>query len=132
MNLLPNLQVSLGGFRPVAENYNLGSNTNDGALSNLEQFISTMIGVITVFAGMFFIVSFLMGAVSWISAGGDSGKIQSARDKMIQSTLGLVVVVAAYAVIGLIGRIVGLDVLNPAEMLSQIIPTAPVPTPPAP
>lgn len=110
------------GFQPPSQAYSQGSNTSEGALENLETFLSTMIGVITVVASIFFIVNFLLAALAWITAGGDSGKISTARDKMLQSTLGLIVVVAGYAVVGLIGSIVGLDILNPAAVLNTLIP----------
>lgn len=94
-------------------------------LTQLERVISTVIGLITVAAGLFFVVNFVLGAFEWVTAGGDSGKIQKARDKMVQSAIGLIVVVLAYAVIGLISGILGLNILNPAETLGTLLPTAP-------
>lgn len=110
------------GFQPPSDTYGSNSNTNPGVLSDLETFISTMIGVITVLGSIFFIVNFLLAALSWISAGGDSGKISSARDKMVQSAIGLIVVVGGYAIVGLIGTIVGLDILHPKAALEALIP----------
>lgn len=110
------------GFQPVSNIYGQNSTTNEGALSDLETFLSTLIGVITVVGSLFFIVNFLLAALSWITAGGDSGKISSARDKMVQSMIGLIVVVAAYAIVGLIGSVVGLDILNPSTVLTNLIP----------
>jgi hypothetical protein len=123
MLLLGTLLAQFGsGFQPPSEAYSQGSGTNEGALDNLETFLSTIIGVITVVGSVFFIVNFLLAALSWITAGGDSGKIQSARDKMVQSTIGLIVVIAGYSVVGLIGSIVGLDILNPGTVLNELIP----------
>ena len=119
---LPKLSASLGGFKPVSDIYNVGSDDDTKVLENLENFISAIIGVITVFAALYFIINFLMGAIGWISAGGDSGKISSARDRMVHGVIGLVVVVAAYGLIGLIGTIVGIDILNPKVMLNEIVP----------
>lgn len=118
----PQLLASLGSFRPVSENWSVGSDTRQGALTNLETFISGILGIITTFAGIYFIVNFLLAALSWTTAGGDSGKVTAARDKMIQSTIGIIVVVGGYAIVGLIGSVVGLDILNPAATLDAIIP----------
>ena len=123
MSLLPKLSSNLGSFTPPSNTYNQGSDDNTKVLTNLENFISAIIGVITVFATLYFVVNFLMGAVGWISAGGDSGKISSARDRMVHGVIGLIVVVAAYGLIGLIGTIVGIDILNPSKMLQEIVPT---------
>ena len=51
------------------------------------------------------IVYFLWGAISWITAGDDSGKIGKARDKMVQSVIGLILLVSSFAVIGFISNI---------------------------
>lgn len=119
----PHLLAQFGsGIRPVSPNWSAGSDTRAGVLSNLESFISAVLGLITAFAGVYFIVNFLLAALSWVTAGGDSGKVTAARDKMIQSTIGLIVVVGSYAIVGLIGAVVGLDILSPAATLDSIIP----------
>lgn len=114
----------LGGFTPATDAYNEGSAVGTTALSNLELFLSNLIGFLTIFASILFIVYFLIGGIEWITAGGDSGKVQKARDKMVNGVIGLVVIIGAYGVIGLIGRVIGLDLLNPAQMLESIIPGA--------
>lgn len=110
------------GFQPPSNAYSTGSNTTTGVLENLERFISAVLGLITVFAGIYFIVNFLLAALSWITAGGDSAKIGAARDRIVQSTIGLIVVVAAYGIVGLIGSIVGLNILDPVSVLEGLIP----------
>lgn len=122
MSLLPKLSASLGSFEPITPKYNQGSDSNFQVLGNLERFISTIIGVITVFAALYFIINFLMGAIGWISAGGDSGKISSARDRMVHGVIGLIIVVGAYAIMGIIGAIIGVDILSPATILETVIP----------
>lgn len=104
-------------------NSNYGSSGARGAaLSDLETLVSTIVGILTVLAGLFFIVYFVIGATKWVTAGGDSSKVSKARDQMIQGVIGLVVVVGAYALIGLVGAIVGFDILNPAAVLGGFLP----------
>lgn len=91
------------------------------ALQGLETIISTAIGILTTVGAIFFIVYFFLAAFKWLTAGGDSGKVQKARDEMIQGVLGLIVMVAAYGVIGLIGTIIGIDILNPGEAIFSIM-----------
>lgn len=123
MTLFSTMLAQFGsGFQPPSDAYSQGSTSSEGALENMETFISTLIGVITVVGSIIFIVNFLLAALQWITAGGDSGKIQSARDKMVQSIIGLIVVVAGYSLVGLIGSIVGLDILNPAVVLNELVP----------
>lgn len=116
------VQGSLGGFEPpVRTSWTDGSDTNDGVLTNLETFISQLLGLITVVGSLFFIVNFMLAALAWITAGGDAGKIQKARDQMVQSALGLVVMVGSYGIIGLIGSVVGINILQPAQTIQQYL-----------
>lgn len=115
-----------GGFRPPTDAFSSGrfdsaEASGQGALNNLELALSNIIGVLTVVAGITFTVYFFLGAFKWITAGGDSGRVQKARDEMVNGVIGLIVIVAAYGVVGLIGTIVGIRILNPGEQLMLLI-----------
>jgi len=112
-----------GGFKPPTDAYSETGQTTEGTLSNLELFISNIIGVLTLLAGIFFIIYFILGAFKWVTAGGDSGKVGKARDEMVQGVLGLIIIVMAYGIIGIVGSILGLDILNPAAVLETLVPT---------
>jgi len=124
----PTQLAQFGKFTAPVENVYTEGAVNDAtaeisSFTILEKFFSNLLGVLTVLGSVFFIVNFLLGALSWITAGGDSGKIETARNRMMQSAIGLVILVAAYGIIGIISTIVGLDILNPAEMLKTLVPT---------
>ncbi len=123
---MPN-STPLGQFTPPSEAFSTGSETAEGAASNLQLFISNMIGMLTILAGMFFIFYFMLGAFSWVTAGGDAGKVSKARDQIIQGAIGLVLIVAAYGIIGLLGRVVGLDILRPGMAILNLVPGATTP-----
>ncbi len=95
---------------------------SDGLLANIEGIISNIIGFLTVLAAFFFIINFVTGAFSWVTAGGDQSKVQQARDKMVNSFIGLIVIVASYGIIGVIGTVTGIDILNIGTMLEGLIP----------
>lgn len=116
------LAESLGTFSPPSDAYSVGSETGDTALTNLELFLSNIIGFLTILGGIFFIVYFLLGGLTWITSGGDSGKVGKASNQMIQGVIGLVVIVAAYSIVGIIGNIIGLNLLTPAASLKVLIP----------
>ncbi|MDH5533401.1 MAG: hypothetical protein OEX81_03175 [Candidatus Pacebacteria bacterium] len=58
-------------------------------------------GVITIGALMV-IVYFLWGSIGWITAGGDSAKIQKSRDRMVQAVIGLILLVGSFTLLGFI------------------------------
>jgi hypothetical protein len=101
----------LGGFSAVT----------DSAIT-LATIISSILGFLTIVGGLWFTVNFILAAVSWISAGGDKGKTQQAKDKITNAVIGLAIVVGAYAIAGLVGSILGLDFLNLSGAIKIISP----------
>ena len=69
------LPGALRGFGPFGLEGKLA--TEAPGLFNL--FISTVVGLLTVVAGIWFIFVLITGAIAWIGAGGDQGKIAEAR-----------------------------------------------------
>ena len=131
MNILKHLnidqvQAQFGdGFEPPADTIytpkELGSGDGN-VLITLVTFLSNLIGIITVMGGLFFIVFTFLAAFSWITAGGDSGKVEKAREKMFHGVLGLIVMVMSYALIGIVGTIIGIDLINLEETLMKVVP----------
>ncbi len=78
---------------------------------------STAIGLLLsqVFAGLFllaFITAFfylITGAIHWITSGGDKTKLEDARNRIIHSIVGIIVVASSWAIISLVGQFIGLD-----------------------
>jgi hypothetical protein len=109
------------GITAPVEGYAPANLQTATVLSTGELILSTIIGGLTIFAGIYFIFVFLFAALNWISAG-DAKKAESARNSITQAVIGLIVIVSAYAVIGLIGSVVGIKILNPAAAINALIP----------
>jgi uncharacterized membrane protein HdeD (DUF308 family) len=123
-NSAPRQLANLGTFKPPVEN-EFTQTAKGGefwAFTNLEKIISNTIGIMTVLAGLFFIYQFVIAALNWVTSAGEKGKLESARTQMLNAAIGLILVVGAYAIIGLVGRVVGLDLLEPAKMLKTLVP----------
>ncbi len=122
-------ETDLGTFEPPAADWGFEVGTSEEtaaeAAGTFEKIFSTGLGAITLIAALYFLGVILVAAFSWLSAGGDSGKIEKARDSIVNGVIGLMIIVAAYAVIGVIGSIMGIDVLNPGQMFIQLAPTNP-------
>jgi len=110
-----------GGLGPLAE---LFCNTKKGqeevAANKLNSVISMVIGFFTVIAVLFFFIQFILAGFSWISAGGDKGKVETAQHRLTYSLIGLLIVVAAWTIMGVIGKILGIDILNPGSLLLNL------------
>jgi len=76
-------------------------------------YIAILIQTAIVLGGLAVLLYMFLGALGWITAGGDSGKIEKARDRMIQAIIGLAVLVSVVAIAVFIGPAFGLDLLTP-------------------
>ncbi len=115
-------ETKLGTFEPpstILKSSDLTSGA--GVTTKLEAVLSEFLGIVTIVASIALIFYFIIGTLNWITSNGDSGKIQKAREAMIQSVSGMVLVVAAYGLIGLIGNFLGLHILNPGTALLNIV-----------
>lgn len=81
----------------------LGSDADAAADGTLftSYFLRVWNGIITIGALMV-IIYFLWGSIGWITAGGDSAKIQKSRDRMVQAVIGLILLVGSFTLIGFI------------------------------
>lgn len=120
-------QVPLGQIGGEEESFgpwgNLGQNTAvTKAAQVFTNIISRIVGVLTIVAGIWFIFQFIIGAYGFLTAGGDSKAIESARGKITQAIIGLVVVVAAWALISLLGALLGFEILQPQKFIEMLGP----------
>jgi hypothetical protein len=76
-------------------------------------YIALMIQTALALGALAVLLYMFLGAIGWITAGGDSGKIEKARDRIIQSVIGLAVLFSIVAIAAFVGPIFGLDLLNP-------------------
>ena len=81
-------------------------------LTGITKMVSSVIGIITVAAGIWFLLQFTIGGFGWITSGGDKAKLQSSRDKITNAIVGLIIVSSVWAVMTLVGQFVGIDFPN--------------------
>lgn len=71
--------------------------------------ITTIIGTMTVVAIIWFAIQLFTGASAIIGSGGDQQKLESARKKIFNGLIGIVVVIAAIFILDLVGQVIGID-----------------------
>jgi len=110
---------SIGGEEGFGPWGNLGSKGINEAAGAFTSIISRIIGVMTIIAGIWFIFQFIIAAYGFMAAGGDQQKMANATKKITSSLIGLVVVVVSYAVMSLLGTLLGFKFLNVAQLIIQ-------------
>jgi hypothetical protein len=86
---------------------NVGLDSSD-PVKTLASLISTVIGLLTVIAALYFMFMIITGAIGIISSGGDKGAYEDARKKITTGAIGFVVVIAAMFIMSLISILLGL------------------------
>jgi len=83
--------------------------------------LSNLIGLITLIGALFLLVYFLIAGFEWLQAGGDTGKADKAKSRMTNAAIGLLVMILATAIAGIIGGAFGIDILNPETVFNNLI-----------
>jgi hypothetical protein len=65
--------------------------------------VGLIIGVILSFVGVVFLILMIFAGLTWMTASGNQEKVTKAKDLMINAVIGLVIVVAAYAITAFVG-----------------------------
>lgn len=108
--------IPIGG--PIEGSGIFGTHLGGGVLpTRVGDIISSIISTMSVIGGLAFVIFFFLGALKWISAGGDKGKVQEAQSQMTNGVIGLVALTAGYFIVGIVGGVLGLDILNPIKIL---------------
>lgn len=114
--------VPLGTLKPPTEAFAPQDYTALGATEPLSRFLSVFVGFATTLAGLMFLIYFIFAGLAWVTAGGDKGKVENAQHQMTNAALGLMIVIASYAIVGIVGGVLGLDILNPGQILRSLAP----------
>ena len=98
----------------------VGMDSSD-PVTTLANLISTIIGLLTVIAALYFMFMIITGAIGIISSGGDKGSYEDARKKITTGAIGFVVVIAAMFIMSLVSILLGIpDILNLGDMIEAI------------
>lgn len=120
----PNPTITVGAIKGIGpfgfENETVSDVTTKSQFGSI---FSMVVTTFTVIGGLAFAIFFTLGGLKWLTAGGDKTKVQEAQNQMTQGVIGLVAIVAGLFITGLIGRVLGIDILNPFNTLSKAWPS---------
>jgi hypothetical protein len=89
-----------------------GFDTSQVPFTNLGRLLSNALALIFFIAGLLAFFFIITGGIAWITAGGDVKAAQAARDRITAAVVGLLVVVAAYAITLILGQVFGINLFN--------------------
>ncbi len=87
-------------------------------VSSLGLFLSNLLKVFTIGAGIFVMVNFVLAGFNYILAGGDEKKIETANSMITNSIIGLAIMAGSYVLAGIVSYLI---FGNPTIILKPII-----------
>lgn len=84
-------------------------------IPNFGDVLTFMVRIILVGGGLIALIYLLLGAVAWITSGGNKESVDKAREKIQNAIIGLVLIVVVLSVVGLLEQIlnIGLGIFKP-------------------
>ncbi len=108
LTFIPSLALAEGptpsetryGLNTVGENLNgqLPYSADAEAGTKLPVIIGNIVRIVLGLLGLIFLILVIYGGLRWMTAQGDSGAIESARDTIVHAVIGLVIVLSAYTI----------------------------------
>lgn len=85
---------------------------NFSGFTNFGSLMSNLVQLVFFITGIAFFVNLVIGGIQWINAGGDQKAMQGARGRITSAVIGLIIVVAAYAITLVMGQVFGINIFG--------------------
>ena len=79
---------------------------------DLGKLMSNILAIMFFFAALLAFLFIIIGGIQWIAAGGDKVAAASARDRITASVVGLLIVVAAFAISVILNAVLGINLFG--------------------
>lgn len=100
---------------------NLFNSDKYAAAKDIVGGISSLIGFMTIVAAIWFLFQILFAGYQWITAGGEPKKLAEARDRIVHAFIGIVIVIAAWSLLAVVGQFFGFNSLvNPTDLINNL------------
>lgn len=84
----------------------------EGFYTDVAVLINQLLRFVFLIAALLTFLQLILAGFNWITAGGDRGKVDQARSRIIAAILGLIIVSASYAVLTILLQFLGFSSLN--------------------
>ncbi len=80
--------------------------------TNLGEIFNVLLTLAFFVAGLVFFINLLVGGLQWLSSGGDPKALQSARGRIMNAFVGLIIVSAAFAIAVIMETVLGIKIVS--------------------
>ncbi|SRR5260221_7170812 len=90
----------------------LGDLNKNTGVSFIQQLIPALIGLALVGGSLIFFFMLIMGAIQWITSGGDKAALEGARGRITQALVGIIILFSAFAIVKLVETFFNIHILT--------------------
>lgn len=101
-------------FKVFAADINIPQPKDQVKITEIGPLISALVGVLLILAALMAFFFLILGGIQWITSGGDKAGMEAARNKITHAIVGLIIVGAAWAVMILIQKFLGIEIIGGA------------------
>lgn len=83
-----------------------------GGISKVSQIVGVAITIMIIIAAVLCLFYLIMGGIRWTTSGGDKQKVESARKQITFAIIGLIVTLASFFLVSLIGNFFNIPLLG--------------------
>lgn len=80
-----------------------------GGTRAIGELIVRLLDLIFIFAFIFALFGVILGGVQWVTSSGDKANLENARNKIVHSLLGLIIVASTWAIMNIVAQFFGLN-----------------------
>jgi len=102
-------KIPIEGIYNPAINPKVGSG---GGTTIVGTMISRIISILLIVGTLVCLIYLIMGAIMWITSGGEKAKVEEARSKISYAVMGLVLLATSWAVMLLLQHFLGLSIFG--------------------
>jgi hypothetical protein len=81
-------------------------------IDDLGKFISALVGLVFIVAGILVFVFLVWGGIQWMTSGGDKQATEAARNRITAALVGLAIIAVSWALTAIIGKFFGFSLTN--------------------
>lgn len=97
-------------LKPASDSYNPcedrngdgkvdGADNAESSQGKLDKVVAQIVNVLSVIIGIIAVIAIILGGAKYITSGGDSGKVSSAKNTVIYALVGLIIVALAQVIV---------------------------------
>ena len=106
-NSIPRFLAQAGSG--AIDSYNAGSIKPGFRIPIFSEVMTFIIRGFFIVAGLIALLYLLLGALAWITSGGNKESVEKAREKIQAALIGIILVFAVLAIVGVVENILGLS-----------------------